>query len=378
VHPSDLAVLEAAGLYDPAAPDAAGRLALLEWLAARGTTVEQMIDSKRTSTLTGLAGDLALRDPGRLMTLAEVAAAAGMPPERIEQIRRAAGLPPAAPDEKLFSPDDAPGFAGFGQAAQLFGEEPTLQFIRVIGSALARVAEAAVSLFLVNIEGPIVAAGGSELALARANLDVMKALEIIPPVATSLLRAHVESAIRRMRSARADRSVDVVRLTVGFVDLVGFTTLSRQLSARELADVVLEFEGAAHDLIAARDGRLVKLIGDEVMFVTVDGAAACDVALTLVERFERNAAITPRGGLAAGPLLMRGGDYYGPVVNLAARIAELAVPREVLVTDTLAAQAGGGAIRFEPAGKRMLKGFDEPVTLYAAARPVLPSDPAPR
>jgi class 3 adenylate cyclase len=75
---------------------------------------------------------------------------------------------------------------------------------------------------------------------------------------------------------------------------------------------------------------------------------------------------------------MRGGDYYGPVVNLAARIAELAVPREVLVTDTLAAQAGGGAIRFEPAGKRMLKGFDEPVTLYAAARPVLPSDPAPR
>jgi adenylate cyclase len=65
---------------------------------------------------------------------------------------------------------------------------------------------------------------------------------------------------------------------------------------------------------------------------------------------------------------MRNGDYYGPVVNLASRIAELAVPREVLVTREIVVQAGDERFQFEPAGKRMLKGFDEPVTLYAAAR----------
>jgi adenylate cyclase len=82
----------------------------------------------------------------------------------------------------------------------------------------------------------------------------------------------------------------------------------------------------------------------------------------------RNPQATP--SRCYGPLLARSGDYYGPIVNLASRIAELAVPREVLVTAELVEQTGGAGLRFEPAGKRMLKGFDEPVALYAAGRPV--------
>ncbi len=89
---------------------------------------------------------------------------------------------------------------------------------------------------------------------------------------------------------------------------------------------------------------------------------------TLVERFADDRAVTPRGGLAAGPLLMRSGDYYGPIVNLASRIAELAVPNEMLVTAEIATHAAPERFRFEPAGKRMLKGFEEPVVLYAAQR----------
>jgi adenylate cyclase len=367
--PAELAALEAAGLYDPRAPNAADRLALIEWLATQGTSVDAMIASgRRGATLTGLAGDLALRGADARLTLREVADLAGMAPERIEAIRRASGLPPVAADERLFGPDDATAFASFGLAASLFGEAPTLHFIRVVGSALARVAEAAVSLFLVTIEEPLRSAGGSETDLAKANLQVMEALRIIPPVTYSLLRAHLETAIRRMRSAREAASVDLVRLTVGFVDLVGFTTLSQALSVRELADLVAEFEAVAHDLVAARDGRLVKLIGDEVMFVTVEASAACDVALALVERFQGNPAITPRGGLATGPLLMRSGDYFGPVVNLASRIAELAVPHEILVTDELRASVAGAGLRFDAAGKRMLKGFAQPVTLFAVQR----------
>jgi len=371
VNATDLELLRNAGLYDPTAPDAAGRLALIEWLAAQGATVEQMIEAKEISALnalSALAGDLALRGPGERLTVAQIAVSAGVSPERIEEIRRAMGLPPAKPEERLFSPDDVGVFSSFAQAAEIFGEAPTLHFVRVVGSSLARVAEAAVSLFLVNIEGPIVAARGGELALAQANLEVMRATGIIPPVMMFLLRAHLETAIRRMRSARYERSVDLVRMTVGFVDLVGFTAISRKLDARALAEVVTEFETLAYELIAARDGRLVKLIGDEVMFVALDASAACDVAITLVERFANNSSVTPRGGLATGPLLMRGGDYYGPIVNLASRVAELAVPREVLVTEEFVAQAGAGRFRFEPAGKRILKGFDDPVTLHAAIR----------
>ena len=85
--------------------------------------------------------------------------------------------------------------------------------------------------------------------------------------------------------------------------------------------MIERFEETAYDVATARDGRVVKLIGDEVMFVTVDPAAACDIGLTLFERFADDAAVTPRGGLAYGDLLLRGGDYYGAVVNLAARVA---------------------------------------------------------
>ena len=231
---------------------------------------------------------------------------------------------------------------------------------------VTRVSEAAVALFLANIEAPIVARGAGELALAQANLRAVNTLDTIPNAVRAMFRAQMEVAIRRLRSARPERAMqDTVRLTVGFVDLVGYTRLSQQLDARALGALVERFEALASDAVAARDGRLVKLVGDAVMFVAVGAGAACDIALTLLERFADDPAVAPRGGLAEGRLLARGGDYYGP----ASRIGELAVPREILVTAEVAADAGAGRFRFEPAGRRILKGFDAPVMLYAVARP---------
>ncbi len=365
-----VADFEAAGLYDPAAPEAADRLALLQWLAAQGATLEQMAEAQRqgSRSLIGLAGDLALR-PGADLTLAEVAAAAGMPPSAIERIRLAAGLRPAGADERLFSFEDAGIFANLATGDVFFGKRPMLQFIRVIGSSLARIAEAAVALFLTNVEGPIVEQQAGELTLAEANLRAIQALEAFPNGVRMILRAHMETAIRRLRAARREHStLDTVQVTVGFVDLVGYTRLSRRLDPRDLGTLVERFEALATDTVAARDGRVVKLIGDEVMFVAIDAAAACDIALTLVERFAEDPSVMPRGGLALGPALMRSGDFYGPVVNLASRIAELAVPREILVTAEVVDQAGTDRFRFEPAGRRALKGFDDPVSLHAAGR----------
>jgi len=361
------AEFEAAGLYDPAAPNAAERLRLLEWFAAQGLSLDQMVAGMGRGTLTGLAADLALR-PGERRRLSELAAALGMPAERIERLRLAAGLPPSEPDAPVFTPDDAAMLRTFQLGAELFGEPFVLPFVRVVGSALARVAEAAISLYLVNVERPLVEASASEVSLAQANLDAMHSLNSIPPVLEALFRAHLENAIRRSRQARAHAGSDLAQMTVGFVDLVGFTPLSRQLASRELGVLVDDFETLAIEVTTARDGRLVKIIGDEVMFVAVEAARACDIALTLIERFGASASVTPRGGLASGALLMRGGDYYGSIVNLASRIADLAVPSEVLVTAEVVAQADAKDLHFEPAGRRMLKGFDDPVTLYSAGR----------
>ena len=363
------AEFEAAGLYDPAAPDAPARLAFLHWLVEQGATLADLTESQRRwGSLTGVPGDLALR-AGQRLTLAEVAAGAGLPAERVDEIRRAAGFPPVGPEERIFDGTMVTTFAGFAVGEALFGWEPLLQFIRVFGSSLARIAEAAVALFLANVEAPLVERGEGDLALAEANLRAVQALDTVSDSVRGILRAHLEVAIRRLRTARDTRAMhDTVRVTVGFVDLVGYTRLSQQLDARALGTLVDRFEAFANDVTAARDGRLVKLVGDAVMFVAGRADAACEIALALVEHFADDPAVTPRGGLAEGRVLARGGDYYGPAVNLASRIGELAVPREILVTGEVAAAATGTAFRFEPAGRRILKGFDVPVALYAVGR----------
>jgi adenylate cyclase len=356
----------AAGLYDPHAPNAAERLELLEWLAERGATLEQMQHAAREQSLIGLAGDLVL-SAGQRSTIDEVARRTGLPAERLYEHSLAVGLP-LERNARVLTDEHIQMYHFYSGGAALFGDQPLQRFLRIVGSSLARMAEAAVSLFYVNIEGPMRARGSTERALAEASLRAIESISGLQTMIHGLFRAHMEAAILRFRQAQLGRSVDTAEMTVGFVDLVGFTSLSSRLSARELAAVVERFEQSAHDVVTRRGCRLVKLIGDEVMFVSLDAAAACDAALALLEEFAGDSAVTPRGALATGQLVIRGGDYYGPIVNLASRAAELAVPRELLVTEPVAAAAHSSALRFAPAGKRMLKGFDEPVALLTVER----------
>ena len=156
------------------------------------------------------------------------------------------------------------------------------------------------------------------------------------------------------------------RLAIGFVDLVGFTPLTQEMRPVALAELIEHFEMTAHEIVSGSGGRVVKHIGDEVMFAAVDPVAAAHIALELVRRVRRpggcRAARRPRVRRVIG----RGGDYYGSVVNLASRITDIAVPKEILVTaDLVDAAASDPDLRFEPAGRRQLKGFDDPVPLWS-------------
>ena len=355
------AEFEAAGLYDPAAPNAPDRLALLEWLAACGATIPQMVGALHQGTLTTLAGELAL-DAGRHLRLAEVAAMAGVSPERIEQIRLTIGLPPIDPDDPRFSDEDARSFASFAAPVEFFGDQAVRRFMRVIGSSFARIAEAAVSLFEVNVETPLREANRSELALAQANLQAIMMLRGTHRQLESVLMGHLETAIRRLRQAQAEQGMRA--FAIGFADLVGFTPRSRELSPRELADLVARFEDTAYDVVTARDGRVVKLIGDEVMF------AASIPAPRATSRSRWSSACAPPPGrhLAAarhGEVLLRGGDYYGPTVNLAARLAIWRCRTSCWYARGAAHADDRPPVR---AGRQAAPGFDTPVALLTVER----------
>ena len=141
--------------------------------------------------------------------------------------------------------------------------------------------------------------------------------------------------------------------------------MSLQLENAALAQLIVDFERRANEIVTHHDGRVVKHIGDEVMFVAVGAAAACRIALAVCDAF-RGSEVQPHGGVAIGGMLTRGGDFYGPIVNLASRIGDIAVPNEVLVTeDVVTGAAADAALTFEPAGRRMLKGFEDPVPLWS-------------
>ena len=192
----------------------------------------------------------------------------------------------------------------------LFGEGPVLQFTRVMGSSLARIADAALLLFLVNVEGPLRQEGAGDLPLAHAAETATESLQMIPAVMDGLFRLHMQAAITRQRVANDSKQYPgAFLLAVGFVDLVGFTPFSHDLALADLADFVDEFESRANEVVVTRGGRVVKHIGDEVMFITTDPSAACEIALKLVESFAADGRVLPHAGVSFGPVVARGGDF---------------------------------------------------------------------
>jgi hypothetical protein len=187
----------------------------------------------------------------------------------------------------------------------------TIQLLRVIGAAAARVADATVSVFIVNVASPAVEADPSGLQLARANAESMLLLDGLARGFDTLLRHNIG------RGFRSDvletlAGVDLVRRSVGFADLVDSTAWTQQLDLRVLAQVLTRFDTTASQIVVGHGGRVVKLIGDEVLFVSDNPVSAADIGLALIRTFESDEALPPvRVGIATGEVLARDGITPG-------------------------------------------------------------------
>ncbi len=352
----------AAGLLDPGDSHAEARRSLLHHFVEQGISIEEMQEAAAVGSLHAAGSDAAIR-PGAHMDIDQIANGSGISAEMVRRVTTAAGL---VIGDDNYRPLDQDTFAIFALGAALLGEDATVRFTRALGAAMAQVAEAAISSFIVEVEAPIVRDTVDELALAHAAEDAVSALVMIPGVMNGLFRMHLVEAIRRQRISNAEAAgPGMYRLAIGFVDLVGFTPRTRDLEPAALAALVEDFEMIANEVVAQARGRVVKHIGDEVMFSAVDAATGARIARSLVDRFTERHGVAPHAGVAFGPVLGRGGDYYGPVVNLASRLADIAVPDEILVTEELVDAVDDHELAFEPAGRRMVKGFDEPVRLWS-------------
>jgi adenylate cyclase len=355
---------QAMGLYDPAAPDRADRLALLEYLTELGATRTDfgLIGPEELPALASLIGLFPEREA---LTVEETAAATGTSPEFVRRVLVAAGFPDRDPDEPVlfFAPGGFDLFAALSAAFELFGEDATMQFVRVLGAAASRLADAAISLFVVNAAPEAVERDQPLVELARANAA---AIDLVPEMVAGfdiLLRHHLHASRRFTEVLTV--GVEVQPRSIGFVDLVDSTGLSTALEPRALAEAFAAFDATSADIIAAQGGRLVKLIGDEVMFSVADADRAVRIALALIDAFADHDILPPvRAAIASGDVIARDGDYSGPVVNRAARAAKVARPGTLLVDEATRDLASGAGMSYRSVGALSLKGFDRRVTLY--------------
>jgi len=307
------------------------------------------------------------------LTQAEVAAAAGVDAEYAKRLWRAMGFPDAKDDERIFSEIDVRDLQALRQLTDLgvADLDVALQLARVLGRSMARVADAQVASMRERIEGQLREHGASEAEVAEA---VTRVLELLLPTLDQFIvdawRRHLAAAAKRtiMATSSSDDGHGPA-LAVGFADLVGFTAISQQLDEHELAKAVGRFEEIAYDTIAEHEGRVVKMIGDEVMFVADDLRAAAEVAVSLTEVYAEDEMLPDvRVGLSYGAAVVRDGDYFGPTVNLASRIVNIAYAGAAVVSEAVYEQLQDDpAFDWKPLRPRRLKGIG-PTPLWVMTR----------
>jgi adenylate cyclase len=343
------------------------------------------------STVGELDADL-LGGP-RTLSARDLAERAGIEVDVVRGFWTTMGLPNADPDDRIYTERDA---EAIDRAAALVREHGLdLRTVMTVTRALGHTSD---RLALWQVEALVEdMAGRYELDDTTARLLVLDRLASLAPV----LEAQLVHSYRRQLAAIAgryagefgqlrdpgpDRSALPLARAVGFADMVSFTRRTAGLGSTDLSQFVQRFEAAARDVVSAAGGRVVKTIGDAILFVADDPGTGAVIALGLADAlgkeldvdretttgglFEGARGVTPvRVGLVWGRVLSRFGDVFGPDVNLAARLTDIAEPSTVLVdAATAGVLAADPRFVLEPRPARRLAGIGSvtPVRLRGA------------
>jgi adenylate cyclase len=270
----------------------------------------------------------------RKYTRLQVVEKAGMPLERATELWRSLGFASVGDDDIVFTDNDVEALRIVKELAELglYDEAAQSSIARVLGQHVSRIAEMEIHVL-------------RELVAAQPELlkDERGFARFIDRLIPDLEQLH-SFTWRRQLAAYAGRALvapeenlEEGSQAVGFADMVGYTSLTRRSSESELANVLERFETAVTKAVAEHHGRIVKMLGDEVLYVADTPQEGAEIALTLVELAEADEDLPSlRAGVAYGRVLSRFGDVYGSTVNIASRLTSICNPGAVLVDADLA------------------------------------------
>jgi class 3 adenylate cyclase len=353
----DLDALSAAGIKN-----AHERRDLLEYLESLGFTTEEMVAAEKHGRLFALSGDGALKSGKSVHSLRSAAQSIGRPLADVEHAWAALGLTVADVDQVALSEADVEALRTWSELSAVVGEVTSLGVLRVLGASMARFAEAVSSAIRGGVPAIQLNYTADELSTAKAYAGVTSFIPRVSQLIEAVHRQHLESARMYFEDVLRDTS-PTVHCGVGFVDLSGFTSLTQLMTPEELSGLLTEFSSTVSEVVHRDGGRVIKFIGDAVMWVSPTAAQLAMAAADLVNHPKaRDSGLQVRAGLAYGPMLALDGDYYGNPVNLAARLVAAAEPGEILLSDELHSELPESAtVATEPLA---LRGFALPVQAY--------------
>jgi adenylate cyclase len=262
------------------------------------------------------------------LTAADVAAEIGRDALDVRRLWRTMGFPD--PEERVtFYRSDIEVFRVSLDAEALIGWEILEHMTRAVGAGTRNLMEMSLALLPERF--------GQISELPREEAD--RVWEAMTDLMTRQIKAMPALLMHQARETLwfmlTDTGFGTVErtMTIAFCDLVGSTQMANE-SPIATGKAVTEFETFASGEIFQRGGRVVKFVGDEVMFATSEVDDARDIALSLLQWVANHEHLSlARAGIARGLLVSRNGDMYGATVNLAARLAGLAEPDTVMIAD---------------------------------------------
>ena len=267
----------------------------------------------------------------------QVSEATGVDRDRASRLWLAMGFAEVGDDEKAFTDSDIEalrvldGLVTSGTIAL----EDEVPHARAMGQTLSRLAEWQTREIMARADELAPALDDAQRVASAVDMaDAL--LPVIEQLQSYVWRRHLAAAADRILLADPGQ-LSATAVVVGFADIVGYTSLARHYDTDELAALIESFEEDTSQTVVSQHGRVVKTLGDEVLFVADTPRDAAEIALRLTDPGRAGRGLPPlRVGMATGQVLSRFGDVYGPVVNLAARLTSLARPETVLVDRELA------------------------------------------
>ncbi|WP_234865027.1 adenylate/guanylate cyclase domain-containing protein [Sinomonas albida] len=341
--------------------------------AAAGGRADYRGDAKSLESLL-LGGE-------RTLKRRDVAQGVGLSLFSARKLWRALGMPNFTDDDLAFTSEDLehlkimPALVRDG----VLTEDAAISVTRAIGQMTDRMVVWQVEALVEDM----VATQGISDAEARVRLvdELPRLIEPLEEMLVYSWRRQLSAGVQRLavrakegleaseegRKGTEDDAPLPLARAVGFADLVSYTSLSRRMNEKTLARLVQTFESICAEVISVGGGRLVKTVGDEVLYIAETPTAGAEIALALSREIAADERL-PEGRVAMvwGRVLSRLGDIYGPTVNLAARLTAIADPGQVLVDELTAGVLGSDPrFVFEGLEAQNVRGFGEirPVVL---------------